>query len=117
MKSFNKTVISLDYDDTYTKDPDLWQAFITLCKSRDIEVVCVTFRYESETFDMDPRLTERIRVFPTGRRSKKEFMQEQGIEVSIWIDDMPEFIVPGIPFSATTPEGTLKQNGVEFKQA
>ncbi len=42
--------ISLDFDDTYSRDPDLWDSFIESCKQRNHEVYGITMRYPREGF-------------------------------------------------------------------
>ncbi len=41
-------IICIDYDDTYTRDPSLWDSFISNVKHRNHTVICVTMRSESE---------------------------------------------------------------------
>jgi ABC-type uncharacterized transport system substrate-binding protein len=87
-------VISLDYDDTYTRDPRLWDAFITAAKASGHTVYCVTMRYRKEGADVVRTLTGKVdNIFFTERRNKHDFMFEQGISVNVWIDDMPWFIL------------------------
>ena len=45
-----KKTIGLDYDGTYTVDPDLWLRFVRQAKDRGHEVICVTMRYPEETY-------------------------------------------------------------------
>lgn len=86
--------IALDYDDTYTVDPDLWLSFVALAKARDHEVFVVTMRYPGEVTSMDPSLVKLVdRVIPTGRQLKRQFTEKMGIYIDVWIDDMPEYIV------------------------
>ena len=42
-------IIALDYDDTYDRDPALWNHLIGLATSRGHSVVIVTMRYEHES--------------------------------------------------------------------
>lgn len=79
--------IALDYDGTYTNDPELWEQFIANARARGHEVVCVTMRRPAEA------LTMGIDVYYTARRAKKLFMMELGVLVDVWIDDMPEFLL------------------------
>ncbi len=79
--------VSLDYDGTYTRDPDLWNAWINLAKERGHEVICVTMRYPHE------EITPPCEVVYTSRKAKAEFMSALGRYPDIWIDDMPHFIL------------------------
>lgn len=86
------TTISLDYDDTYTKDPELWLAFVKAAKARKHRVCVVTMRFPHEGRGMDPRLLELCEVFYTSRQLKRAFMERLKIQIDIWIDDRPDFI-------------------------
>lgn len=90
-----KTTISLDYDNTYTRDPSLWLEFIKIAQSQGHKVVCVTLRHHHETMDadFDSRLRELVEVFPTGRKAKQKFMRTAGHNIDVWIDDCPDFIL------------------------
>jgi hypothetical protein len=81
-------VIALDYDDTYTEDPEFWEQFIESAGKRGHIVVCVTFR----PYSMPVQIKSPIEVFYTGGVPKAQFMRDTGLEPSIWIDDWPELI-------------------------
>lgn len=42
--------IALDYDGTYTADPDMWLRFVEEAQAAGHKVFIVTMRYESECF-------------------------------------------------------------------
>ena len=87
-------VLSLDFDDTYTRDPVFWDTMIRLAKSRGHTVYCVTMRYESEGKEVIKALKDKVDgIFFTGRLAKHDFMFKQGIYVNVWIDDMPWFVI------------------------
>lgn len=79
--------IGIDYDHTYTKDPDLWEKFIHLIKMHGHECAIVTLRHKNEPID-DVNHT----IYYTGRKSKDDFMKQIDIHVDVWCDDMPWFI-------------------------
>lgn len=84
-------LIALDYDDTYTADPLLWDQFIALARTRGHQVICVTGRREP------PGLHERqipCRIVCAGGEYKRHAAAKAGHAVHIWIDDMPELIAP-----------------------
>lgn len=81
--------IALDYDGTYTEDPELWDAFIRVAQSFGHEVMIVTMRYPQEAI----RHEVPCEIFYTGRLAKRQFMQRLSIEFTVWIDDIPEFIL------------------------
>lgn len=88
--------ISLDYDDTYTRDPALWDAFIEQARKQGHKVFCVTMRYPhwSESKPVFESLTGKVDdFFFTGRKAKRPFMYQQRINIDVWIDDQPNWIV------------------------
>lgn len=85
-------IISLDYDATFTIVPDMWLAFIKNAPAH-VKIYCVTMRYPEEGHDIDPRLTDLVEVIFTSRQAKRKYMENLGIHVNIWIDDMPDFVV------------------------
>lgn len=87
--------IGLDYDDTYTRDPEVWDAFITLMRARGHKVYLVTWRFEAE---LGPVRTHHLQykvdeIHATGRQAKEKHMFEQGICIDVWIDDNPRAIL------------------------
>lgn len=87
--------IALDYDETYTLDPVAWDEFIEIMHKRGHNVYCVTLRSTRpwEINEVAHDLNGKVKgIFATGRKSKKQFMCEQGIWIDVWIDDMPAFI-------------------------
>jgi hypothetical protein len=81
--------IALDYDGTYTADPELWREFIRIAKSRGHEVVCVTMRNVDEA--MEPFGASNY--YFTDRKAKVPAMAEEGIQIDIWIDDKPQWLM------------------------
>jgi hypothetical protein len=88
--------IALDYDDTFTRDPAVWSAFVkdASCSGHDIRFV--TFRSEgaggNEDILADAYNLAIPVIFTSGRR-KRLHCYELGFIVHVWIDDMPELIV------------------------
>jgi hypothetical protein len=85
-------IISLDYDATFTVDPELWLNFVKNAKTRGHEVIVVTMRSAIEAKFIDPRLSEQVQIIATDRKQKRKFARTHGKNVDIWIDDCPEFI-------------------------
>lgn len=85
-------IIALDYDGTYTADPELWLKFVkdALCKGHS--VLCVTMRYPHEGATMDERLKALIPIHFTSRQAKLAFMMDKQIIPTVWIDDNPGWI-------------------------
>lgn len=87
-------IISLDYDSTYTCDPEGWDQFIKLMRGRGHKVYCVTMRYETEAQPVKDALATKVDcIVCTGRRAKRPFMYRLGIHVSVWVDDEPGWIL------------------------
>lgn len=87
--------IALDYDDTFTADPELWCAFIRTAHLRGHVVVCITGRLAPPAFP-EPPLPNGIQVICCGRLAgttpKREMAEKMGVHVDIWIDDIPAMI-------------------------
>lgn len=89
-------IISLDYDETYTRDPKAWDQFIQVMRRAGHKVYCVTMRSSDlhESLEVMHDLNGKVNaIFFTGRKAKKDFMYSQGINVDVWIDDQPGFII------------------------
>ena len=83
--------IAIDYDFTYTADPDFWDAVIRLGRERGHQFICVTGR------DEPPGLHERqipVQVICSPSRFKCSAALERGHVVDVWIDDAPGTIEP-----------------------
>lgn len=88
--------IALDFDDTYTADSGLWSAFVYSAKSRHHIVKFVTFRYPTETEDIEQSAKMLgIEIIYTSRQQKRLFWN-----ADIWIDDLPE-VIPVLLTAAT----------------
>lgn len=85
-------IISMDYDDTFTRDPAMWRRFIADAHAQGHQVLCVTMRHEHERPPLGGEPDIPCRVYCTGRAQKRAFMYGQGVHVNVWIDDMPEAI-------------------------
>lgn len=86
-------VICIDYDETYTKDPYLWQIFIVMAQHRGHEVICCTMRTEEEAEDLPLKLREQVTVYATSRKAKKDYLSIRGINPGVWIDDSPYWVL------------------------
>lgn len=86
--------LSLDYDNTYTRDPHAWNQFITLMRNRGHKVYCVTMRTPGEGLQVFHDLTGKVDgIAFTSRQAKKDYMFAQGINIDVWVDDMPLFCI------------------------
>lgn len=85
-------LLALDYDGTYTADPDLWLPFVRRALARGHNVICVTMRYAHEGATMDEGLKGIIPVYFTDRQAKIPFLAAMGIYPNIWIDNNPVWL-------------------------
>jgi|ERR1035437_2209865 hypothetical protein len=89
-----KMLLALDYDETYTRDPIFWDAMIDNAIARGHSVICATMRYEHEGADVIRDLKHKVEAIVfTGRKAKHDAVYEAGYSPSVWIDDMPTFIL------------------------
>jgi len=87
-------ILSLDYDDTYTRDPQFWDTFIASAQHSGHTVYCVTLR-SSEYGGREVReaLASKVDgIFFTNSNGKASYMAALGIWIDVWIDDMPRLI-------------------------
>lgn len=87
--------IALDYDGTFTLDPNLWCFFLGMCKARGHDVRIITMRKPEMPIAWPDDLNEgyKVPVIYTSNMQKREYCESVGFHVDIWIDDTPEFIV------------------------
>jgi hydroxymethylpyrimidine pyrophosphatase-like HAD family hydrolase len=87
--------IALDYDDTYTADPGLWDDFISAAHGRGHRVFIVTARPPDMLIDEVPGIPPTRHVY-TNLQSKLTYCADVlGLSVDIWIDDRPDKLVSG----------------------
>lgn len=86
-------LIALDYDGTYTADPELMLGFVKSAKNRGHEVVCVTMRHPHELDHVCPLLKSEVEVICTARRAKRTHMAMIDRAPAVWVDDNPTWII------------------------
>lgn len=88
-------VFGLDFDDTFTADPELWRLFIELAVERGHKVVCVSAREDCEhqRAELRKSLPACVPILLSYATAKRRFASAAGVEVDIWIDDYPEAVV------------------------
>ncbi|KKM71261.1 hypothetical protein LCGC14_1432440 [marine sediment metagenome] len=93
--------IAIDFDDTFSADPDLWREFVGVATGRRYGHKCilVTNRPEAMGNDVRAEVGDLMPIVFAGRLSKKEAAARAGYSVDIWIDDNPEYVdVQGIRY-------------------
>ena len=93
--------ISIDFDDTYTRDPEMWNIVIAQMQISGHKVYCVTARQPNEydtleVYSSIGRIVGSDNCYFTSMQSKKNYMFSKGIYINVWIDDNPDAIVHGI---------------------
>ncbi len=92
--------IAIDYDGTYTRTPNMWDAVIRRFESNHIDVVCVSSRRNTEGNRQEIECAMAaydgvdVPIYLTGYEAKAEVMDNLGLHVDIWIDDDPKTIDP-----------------------
>jgi hypothetical protein len=89
-------IICIDYDDTYTADPGLWDNFAAAAIRRGHDVWCVSARADSSMDKARYSIGAIIgdnRCVGTNGAAKRDFLfKTRGVYGDIWIDDMPETV-------------------------
>ena len=85
--------ISIDWDDTYTADPQLFSSMVADIKLSGHRVGVVTRRYDTQENRSEIESAESwdFVVF-AGSLNKRAAAESNGIAVDIWIDDKPATI-------------------------
>lgn len=88
-------IIAIDYDNTYTADPETFNKVITLFKEAGHDVICVTGRDDGVLgVPVRNSIGKLIPVIFAGSTWKREAARKRGYIVDVWIDDMPSMIDP-----------------------
>ena len=88
-------LIALDFDGTYTADPELWDMFIENVRARGHEIIIATMRIEGMEedavlgFGLDKKVDK---IIYTNRLAKKAAVRKQYKDPDIWIDDNPDWL-------------------------
>lgn len=89
--------IALDYDMTYSADPDVFDDLIDVFQAAGHEVFLLTYR--DKDHDWTPLMTHLekdmgVPVYCTGGIAKRWYSEHFGPgHIDIWIDDKPEAIL------------------------
>lgn len=83
--------INVDYDNTFTSDPDFWVLFIDSAQLRGYKIFCISQRTDNCTNKEELRkaLPAGVSIFLTNHNPKKEWAERRGLTVDIWIEDNP----------------------------
>lgn len=87
-------IIAVDYDNTYTADPAVWDEVIKLFLERGHTVICVTARPELMGQPVLDSIGKLVPCLFAGAEWKREYALKRGYKVDVWMDDSPEYIGP-----------------------
>ena len=86
-------LICIDYDGTYTADPELWNKFIKQAKDKGHSVICATMRFKNTEYIEDQYISPDLdAIHYTERQAKSAYLASLQIRPDIWIDDNPSWI-------------------------
>lgn len=84
--------IAIDWDGTFTEDPDLWRMFIReVSRKNKMRCFFVTARNFSEEVQKEADELGIEAIYTDGK-PKMKFCEEASADIHIWIDDMPELL-------------------------
>lgn len=87
-------LIAIDFDRTWTEDPELWQAFMLVGRTRGHRFVMVTGRKAWSDDMARAGLPLDLPIVYAGDEFKQRAAAQAGFNVGVWIDDMPGMIQP-----------------------
>ncbi len=100
-------IIAIDYDNTYTADPETWNKVIKLFQDAGHTVICVTGRDGGAMGDpVRASIGQLVPCVFAGPEWKKVAAKNQGYNVDVWCDDVPNMITPQNPMSPRNLRGS-----------
>lgn len=90
---------ALDFDKTYTEDPDTLDEVLKILRARGHKVYVVSMRYPAphqEAMEVMEALTNKVDgFFFTSRKAKEPYMRmyQELTPIDIWIDDNPYWLL------------------------
>jgi hypothetical protein len=84
--------IAIDYDDTYTACPIMFDEIINTLSCFGHSIYIVTYRDSTQFDDIDMEIKHiRDYIFTSGT-AKQKYCEDNGLKIDIWIDDSPDAI-------------------------
>ena len=90
-----RLTIAIDFDDTFTADPQFWAKFIETCRMYQHTIICVSARRNTieHRHELRDLLPDGVPVLLSYDQPKRDYVAEHSeYKVDIWIDDRPEGI-------------------------
>lgn len=85
--------IGIDYDNTFSVDPEMFRKFIDLLQEHGHEAVIVTQRSHSYgNDDLLEDVQDKVEVVYAGEQWKSSIAFEKGHYIHVWMDDNPQCI-------------------------
>lgn len=97
-RSFRSMTISIDYDKTFSSDPEMWGKFAKSSAASGNQVVMISRRPDTEQDrnEIIAALGDYASSFSTvllvGDQFKDAAAKAAGINVDVWVDDSPQFV-------------------------
>lgn len=87
-------LIALDYDNTWTKAPELWAQLVRDFRAQGHRFICVTSRPETyaNKQELSTSIGQHMAVIYCNHTAKAKVAKQRGYKPDIWIDDRPETI-------------------------
>lgn len=91
-------ILGIDFDDTYTRDPSMWNQIAQFMLDRGHSVYIVSARHEHEMIEVKETIGQIIgedNCIGTNGKPKKNYIWEHhnNLFIDVWIDDQPEAVV------------------------
>ena len=92
-------LVAIDYDATWSADPELWEAFSQYARRRGHSVALITNRPDTapNRSEVGTAVSEHVDyMILAGPMPKQDAAAELGIRPDIWIDDNPVTVTEGL---------------------
>ena len=98
VRSLRAMTISIDYDKTFSSDPEMWGKFAKSSAASGNQVVMISRRPDTEqdrneiTAALGDYASSFSTVLLVGDQFKDAAAKAAGINVDVWVDDSPQFV-------------------------
>lgn len=98
----------IDYDGTFSADPDYYRAVVALGRSRGHDYVLVTGRSDEGQWGAEVRrdVGDLMPIVFAANGWKREAAERAGYKVDIWEDDHPEYVAKQHLLMVAQKDGT-----------
>jgi len=87
-------IVCIDYDDTYTKFPELLNLIVDYCKNKNYRVILATMRSIQEEDDGLVKIMNKgVEIIYTNRKAKIPYLNAMRIFPDLYIDDNPKWLL------------------------